>query len=421
MSATGTLTLTNNAGAAGTIHLYIAGIYTPVSVSKDDTPTIMGDAVVAAVTENKNLPVTAANVTGVITFTSKTILAWGNFIDLSLNLGFEQELPDSVVAAIVAMSGGSGVPDIQDALDALGTDDDANELHFTDVIHGYGQETTVLDKLSAYNGEGNDFVGLYSKTVARPFRSLTGDTATGSSGLNALIILGDGRKTDRTNGVIAVPGSPNHPSEIAANAIGIMARINNDRAAESYVGKILSGILPGALADRWTSNYDSRDSAVKAGVSPTVIDGNAVLMQNALTFYHPDSVPVNSNGYRSQRNISITQNILQNIKTTFSQEKWQGISIVEDLAKVSNVVDRQKARDIGSVLDELQAITISFEGHSWLFTAAFTLERLATGDYVQIRSNSTGFDIVLPVIYSVEGGIIDTVVQFDTSIAVLLS
>ena len=410
---------------SGTLYLYIAGIPVPVTVVKADDEDAIATAVAAAITAVKELPVTAV-VNGVTTsqvdFTSKSKgTPWGDDISLTFNWGFQEELPAGVVAAVTDMTGSAGLPDIDDALDGLGTGDDANEDNFTDCVHGYGGiVTAVLDKTSAYNGEGNDFVGLYSKTIARPFRFLGGDVAAGSGGLSALIAFGNGRKLDRTNGVIAVPGSPNHPNEIAALAIGIMARINNERAAESYVGKLLSLIIPGARADRWTSNYDSRDTAVKAGISPTVIDGSSVLMQNTLTFYHPDSIPVSSNGYRSQRNISILQNLLFNVKANFEQEKWQGISIVESIANVSNVVDRQKARDTNAVLDDLLALTTSFEGHAWIWSSAFTISKLQEGGYIQIRAGGTGFDIILPILLSGEGNIIDTVIEFDTSLAVVL-
>lgn len=423
-AATGTITVSTQPTASGTIHLYIAGIYVPVTVLKADPVADVGDAIEAAILANDDLPVTASAAAAVVTITSKSVGPWGDDISLKVNLGFQQEFPASLTLAIVDMSGGAGLPDIQDALDGLGLGDDANQIDITDLVHGYGDDSDTLDKLSVYNGEGNEPVGLYSKTIYRPFRSIIGDVGIDTSPtitrLADLITLADGRKFDRTNGIIAVPGSPNHPAEIAANTMGILARINNNRASQSYVGQILSGVIPGIPVDRWTRDYNDRNTAVKNGISPTVIEGNTVLLQNVLTFYRPDNVPLSSNGYRSQRNISIIQNMLYNVGLTFSQEKWQGISIVEDVDKVSNIIDRQKTKDIDAVIDELQNLAVSFEGHAWIYTAAFTVARLATGDYVQIRTNSTGFDAILPVIFSIEGGIIDTQVEFDTSIAVLL-
>jgi len=422
VAAAGEIDYATSAGVlAGTIYLYIAGIAVPIAVTAAMTIEELADATVAAISANKDLPVTAVKVavTFEVTITAKSKGPWGNDISIAFNLGVQQELPTGVVAAITDMASGAGIPTMQDALDGLGTGDDANEAFFTDVVHGYGQDTTTLDAISTYVGEGNDFIGLYSKTVSRPFRVLTGDVGVGSAALTALQVIADARKLDRANGIIAVPGSQSHPSEIAAQAIGIMARINQDRAAQSYVDLLLSGVWPGAKADRWTSQYDNRDIAVKGGISPTKIKSENVFMQNVMTFYRPDSVPVESNGYRSMRNISILQNILDNIRTNFETEKWQGISIVANVSAVGNTRDREKARDVDAVIDDLVALAKSFESHAWIFGAAFTIDQLKVAGAVTIRPGAIGFDNVLSVILSGEGGILDTVTQFDTSIAVL--
>jgi len=419
-AAAGDITFTGAATESATLNLYIAGVKVPVTVTTGDAVGDIATATAAAVTADPDLPVTAAATLGVVDFTAKSKGPWGNGISITLNEGFNETTPAGVTTAVTGMASGAGVPTVSDALDGLGTGDDANEDFFTDVVHGYLQDTTTLDAISAYVGAGNTATGLYDKLVHRPFRVLTGDVVAGSSGLSDLTTLGGNRKSDRANGVIAVPGSPNHPSEIAAVAIGVMARINNDRAAQSYIGQALPGIIPGSASDRWTSSYDSRDTAVKAGISPTIVKSGAVVLQNVMTFYHPDDVPRSSNLYASMRNISIVQNILYNVAVNFSQEKWQGISIVSDVTKVTNAIDAQKARDIEAVIDDLVALSTSFEGRAWIYTSAFTISKLQAGGLVSIRSGGTGFDCQLPILISGEGAIIDTEVQADTSLAVLL-
>lgn len=422
-TAAGELDFAGSTGVlAGTLFLYIAGIQVPVAIAKAATVEDIADAVVAAITADDSLPVTAAKVavTFEVTITSKSQGLWGNDISLAFNLGSGEELPTGIIAAITDMAAGAGTPDIQTALDSLGTGDGANEAFFTDVIHGYGSETAVLDAISLYVGEGNDFTGLYDKVVHKPFRSLSGDVAAGSGGLSAAIAIGNGRKEDRANGIISVPGSYSHPQEIAALAMGIMAKISNNRPEENYVGQLLTGINPGAKADRWTSEYNSRDTAVKAGISPTVVRSSAVYMQNVVTFYHPDSVPVTSNGYRSMRNIAILQNILDNIASNFQAEKWQGISIVADITRVGSVTARTKSRDVDTVIDDLVALARSFENLAWLFSASFTIDELKKANQVQIRVGGDGFENIFKIVLSGEGNILDTITEFDTSIAVFL-
>lgn len=425
VAATGEIDWTGSTGVlAGTLAVYIAGIRIAVGITDAMTVEEISDAVVAAVNAIPEVPVIASKVavTFETKFDSKSKGTWGNDIDISLNLQEGDITPTGIVSVITAMASGTTVADITTALDAMGTTgtDSQNEKNFTDFIHGYGNDSTTLNEISNYNGAGDAFIGNYKKEVARPFRSLFGDTVAGSGGLSALITLGNGRKTDRTNGVAAAPGSPNHPQEIAAFCVGTMARLNNTRAEETAIDQAMGEFFPGDVADRWTDDYDNRDLAVKAGISTTLVKSGILTMQNMVTFYHPDSVPQDSNGYRAQRNISIIQNLLYNYKLNFEQDRWKGITIVDDTVNVSDPDSREKARDVGSVIDDLVALAYAFAGKAWLYSADFTIEQLQAGGLVSIRAGVTGFDIKFPVILSGEGGIFNSEIKFDTSIAILL-
>lgn len=471
--ATGKIVFSASSLLAGTVHMYIAGIYVPFTVLKDDGDADVADKAAAAILAMKELPITSAvgessvssspsaspsasaspsvsvspssspssspSLTASISpsaspssspsappfdanalnITAKSKGPWGNDISLAFNINGE-ESPSGFSAVVTDMSGGSGIPDIQNALDGLGIGDGANEIFITDMVHGYGQDTSTLDAIATYVGLGNTLIGLYGELVARPFRSLTGDVVAGTAGFTAIKAIGDGRKTDRANGVISVPDSKSHPSEIAALAIGNMARINNNRAEEHYVDVILQDIHPGDKgSDRWTSEYTNRDGAVKAGVSPTLVKDGVVVLQNVISFYHPDNVPITSNGYRSMRNISIIQNILASIKTTFEASKWQGISIVDSVEAVTNSNDRLLSRDIDDVRSDLVVLARAWEGNAWIFQAQFTIDRLKLAGAISVRSGTNGFNSIVPVIFSGEGLILNALVQFDTSIAIL--
>lgn len=418
--ASGTITVTATSADAGTLHLYIAGEYVPVQVADGNDGDAIATSINAAINADNTLPVTSTVALNVVTVDANSGGDWGDHINLSLNWGFGQETPSGITSIVfVQPTGGSGLPDIQDALDALGLDDEQNGPYFTDLIHGYMQDSTTLDALAEWNGLGNDFVGNYAKTVARPLRALGGDTAPGSSGLSSLITLGDGRKQDRTSGIIAAPGSPNHPQEIAALGLGIAARINNNRVSEHYNGKILTGVIPGDPADRWTASYSSRDTALKSGISSTKTEDSTLVMQDLATFYHPDNVPDDSNGYAAQVNIAKIENISNSVRLEFQQEKWQGIFIVEDIAKVTSTVDKEKSRDVKAVENAIVALAQAWESRGWIYTAAFTIDKIKTGNYVQIRAGGTGFDITIPIILSGVGRIYNTEVHFDTSLTIL--
>ena len=408
---------------AGTLAIYIAGDRIPVTITAAMTVEDIADAVVLAINANLDTPVIAAKtaVTFEVTLTAKTKGIDGDDYDISLNLLSTDTLPTGIVAAITAMNGGAGVPTMADALNnGLGTGDNANEAGFTEMIHGYGQDSTTLDAISVYVGQGNDFTGLYAKTVARPFRSMTGDVVAGSAGLAAQIVVSDGRLEDRSQGVVSVPGSQSAPTEIAAQTLGHMARVNNNRAEEAFVNTSLTGVQPGDTGDRWTSDYDERDTAVKSGISPTLVVGGVVKLQNVVSFYRPASVAVSSNGYREMVNISKLQNILASQKTNFLRDKWQNVSIVSDVAKVTNPTSRSKARDINSVLDDLIQLVTAWAGNAWIADADFTIGRLkSNATLVTVRSGGDGFNITIPVVLSGIGNIYDVTTEFDISFAVL--
>jgi phage tail sheath gpL-like len=120
VAATGTLTITGPATAAGTLALYLAGKRVPVAVADADTATDIGDAVEAAVTADADLPFTASNLAGVVTFTAKNKGPQGNDLDIRTNYLPTDELPAGVTAVVVAMSGGATAPDLTALIAALG-------------------------------------------------------------------------------------------------------------------------------------------------------------------------------------------------------------------------------------------------------------------------------------------------------------
>jgi phage tail sheath gpL-like len=425
-AATGTLTLAATDAEAETLSLYVSGKLYRIIVKAGDTETVLGEKVAAAITADEACPVYAENTDGVVMFTAKTNGSWGNYITIALNQrkAEGQVTPAGVAAAITPMSGGAGLPDFAtDLRNGLGSGDSANEDGYTAVIHGYGKDPVVLDALSEYNGTGNENVGLYSETVARPFRSLVGDVSTGSNGLSALISFTGNRKLDRTSGIIAKPGSLTHPAEIAAEVLGYMEFCNADLAEKGYCGAPLSGVDPGLEArlagQDWTTEYTNRDLAVHSGVSTVIVRGGSVIIQNIVSFYRPDNIPEKSRCFRRMRDISIIQNIQANYKALFGLEKWENFTVVSDVANVQNSKDRALARDKDMVRDDLYALIMAFTGMGWLYSPDPSVKFLKTPLAVQERDGGTGYNTRVPYVLSGEGNILDNTVELDTSFAVM--
>lgn len=401
---------------SGTITLRISGQVYEIPVAKGAVLEDVADASLLVINAVADCPVIATKtaVTFETVLTAKAKGLEGNEITITINSGEgeAEKAPVGLTYNITAMQNGVGTPDIDDALNAMGINDDANEKNFTHVHNGYGLVTTTIDKISAYVGEGNDFVGLYSKLIGRPFMCLNGDNVAGSAGFTALKVITDARLSDRANGIVSAPDSDWNPIEISALATGYIARIAQKNPAQHYAGTILSGVGAGDSADRWTSDYTNRNSAVSSGISPTRTISDEVLLQNVITFYRPTSIPVSSNGYKSMRSISIVQDILFKLRETFEAEVWQGISIVADKSLVTDFEAKQKARDVLDVRTTLNNLADFFASKSWIYDSSFSKEN----SEVAIRDLSNGFDINFKWKMSGESQVYNIQSSFDTNI-----
>ena len=120
VAAAGSFTFTGAATVAGTLAFYVAGRRMQIAVATTDTPTTIAAAIAAAVNADTSLPVTASPAVGVVTFTSKNKGLVANDIDLRLNYYLGESTPAGLSVAIVAMTGGSGVPTLSSVWAVLG-------------------------------------------------------------------------------------------------------------------------------------------------------------------------------------------------------------------------------------------------------------------------------------------------------------
>ncbi len=139
VAATGNLSITGPATAAGTLCVYIGDTRILVGVATGDTATEIAAALVAACGDLPNLQVTAT-VNGVHDYQVDLVIkgkgAWGNDMPLSLNLQTGDRTPAGVAVAITPFANGATNPSIAGAIAvmgnqkwntiALGFNDDAN-------------------------------------------------------------------------------------------------------------------------------------------------------------------------------------------------------------------------------------------------------------------------------------------------------
>jgi len=433
--------ITGPSTAAGTLAIYVDGVRYSVSVASGDSAITIATAIAAAITADSHAPITASNGgTANVTTTSKSKGPWGNSIPLAVNIQAGDSLPAGVGVTVTAMTGGTGVPTIANALNALGTGTNANNLPgnqwMTDLVHGYlasgttaaatAQDQTTTTAVSTYNGlaSADPPTGCYDHLVGKPFRCWTGDVTNSATVPSALTTFATTNTYDRTDQLICVAGSRTHPCEVAAVACGAVNARTGQAALRPYDGIVLSGVEPGP-SGMWTADYTNRDTAVKAGLSPTVIQGGYVVLQNVVTYYANNTgIPSTSNGYRDSVNLAKLQNIIASDLATFRGAKWSGIAIVKDKNQVTDVTAKQYARDVQDVVDEYIALAKAWAGKGWIADATYTINALKSGmssasPPIQVRTGGDGFTAVIPIILSGQGNIIDTTINFDISFAAL--
>ncbi len=250
VAATGTLAVSVTTAVAGTLAVYVGGVRIPVAVTAAQTDTQIGDAIAAAVNANLDLPVTAANVTGTVTFTVRWGGEAGNQIQLELNRADTDETPGGVTVVVTDIGdvvAGATNPVLTTALAAMG------DTWYTEMINPY-IDATSLTAIEASGIARND------PSVKRQFVHFAGFTDTIANFITAL----DSRNSEWTT-YVPVPGSPTAAYMIAAAAGAIMGRYQ--QATPGRPMKTLT--LPGVIAGN-ESMIPLNDTVVLAGGSWTV-------------------------------------------------------------------------------------------------------------------------------------------------------
>ncbi len=275
--ATGTLTITGVATKAGTLTLYIAGRKLNVAVADADDVTAVAAAIVAAITADTRLPVTATNLVGVVTLTCKWKGETGNDIDMRLGY-YGEALPAGIAVAIVDMAGGTTNPDIATAIAAMG-DEWYNWLvmPFTDAANLVLLETELDDRWGPMRQIGCRAFAAYRGTLS----------ASGT--------FGNTRNNPHVT-CMATSTAPQPPyiwasvnAIIAANALGI------DPARPLQTLK-LTGIMAPAIADRFIDT--ERNTLLFDGIATNKVGADgSVMIERQITMYQFNGAGIADDSY----------------------------------------------------------------------------------------------------------------------------
>lgn len=302
-AAGGTITVTGTATASGTLNLYIGMQRVQVPVLLGDTPAVIGAAISAAIMAAPDLPVTAANVTGVVTLTSKWKGQTGNditMLDSFYGSAGGEALPAGVTLAYSAptLTAGTSNPTLTGAISAMGDDE-------YDFIGHPFTDTVSLDALDA---ELNDQVGRWSwsrQVYGHAYSALRGS-------LGSLVTAGQARNGPHHT-VAAIDADCLNPNwEYAA---GYMARnavyINADVARPTQTGP-LNGIAIPRAGKRFLMS--ERQSLLGYGIATSYVGGGALRVERAITTYQKNAFGQADDSYLDSETLHTSAYVLRRLK-----------------------------------------------------------------------------------------------------------
>lgn len=306
-TAKGTVTLTGNAQASGTLSLYIGAVRVQAAVVTGDAPAAVSATLAAAVNANADLPVTAAATAGVVTLTARHKGLTGNDIPLAFNyygtVGSENT-PDGVNVAIVAMAGGTGSPSLAATVAAMG--DEPFDFIGTPFSDSASLATLAL--------EMNDSSGRWGYA-----RQLYGHVYTAKIGtLSELVAYGDTMNNQHITAAGYEPAVQTAADELVAlrtarNAVFIRV----DPARPTQTGE-LTGALPAPAGSRFT--LTEQQSLLKHGIATAYAESGVLRIQRDITTYQTNAYGVADNSYLDSETLHTSAYVIRQLKSIITSK-----------------------------------------------------------------------------------------------------
>jgi phage tail sheath gpL-like len=329
------------------------------TVSKGDTPTIIGEKMADAVNNVLGCPFIATEDSGTVTLTSK---CRGEAVNSMVNSVDKNDADAGITYAATTETSGAGL-DLAGVIASLAL---FNENWNTIVVNGYNDNSDVIEALQDFNGipDPTNPTGRYSGIIMKPFIAFTG---TSESDTAVLISAYSAFRNEVTAALCVVPGTPAAAFEGAANYAAVWARIAQDNPNLDIAGKFLPDMPIGSDVNISFNSYNERDLAAKNGISTVTLEQGRYRVQDFVTTYHPsgDLTPQfryvrNLNldfnvrfGYYLLEQINVVDHSLANDSDTVTAnnvlkpKQWKGIlfSYADDLARRNLIVEPSFMKD----------------------------------------------------------------------------
>lgn len=280
VAASGTLTVTGPATAAGTLNIYFGGTLVQVAVASGDAQNTIASAINTAINAALDLPITSTVGTNVVTWTFRHKGTIGNDFDVRLNYQDGEATPAGVAVAIVAASGGTTNPVLTTLISALG------DNWYQVIAHPYTDSTS----LTAIETEMARRFG--------PMVMIDGVAITSAAGTqSALGTLGDSRNSPHSC-IVAQPGKNpvTPPMEFAAAVAGAVAFYGAADPARPFQTLQVVGAKAPAEADRYTLTERNLELLDGISVSQVAADGT-VSIGRLVTTYQTNAAGASDTSY----------------------------------------------------------------------------------------------------------------------------
>jgi phage tail sheath gpL-like len=269
VAATGTVTISGPATAAGTLTLYVANQAITIAFASADAANTIAAALNTELAAHPDLPVTATVASAVVTLTARNKGLCGN----DIGLGYAVTYNAGVGTTIVAMASGATNPTLTSALAA------AFAYQYDIIIFPYNNQadlTTLKTHLDSVSGpmEQRPGVGVYGMNGA------LGTCTTLSAQIN------HGRTLCAYHRYTSSTVRKSMPYEIAAAMGAVMAW--EEDPARPLNTLALTGIAPAAINDRFSRT--EQENLLYNGVTPLEVGpGETVQIVRAVSTYVKDA------------------------------------------------------------------------------------------------------------------------------------
>lgn len=295
------------------------------NLARGETALQAATKIKALIDGNIKIALSAGTIAGdAIPFTAN----WAGITGDEIGIEF-QGLTQGIAVVITPMTGGVGVPSIENALSNF-------QINYTDVLNGFG-DTGSLDFLEVRNEE------LWVAEEHRPYLAYFGSKET-----DPVLVSADTetRLNQRTNVKFPVLGSPSVLIEIAASLVALVTKTKNEDPAQPYYDAPIFGITPGnENVVQW--DFTERDFIEKRGCSTSFVNNGLVIVGGVLTTSHPTGL--DNPGFRYAVDIAKLQKQIFDLDQLFTGPKWIQKILVGDRDVVSNINARKPLDAKGDV------------------------------------------------------------------------